>query len=71
MTMYRREFKKNVKNEIMRNDVIIENFKNLIKITINLDDKLYERAMKKRYQNSREKIDIYFELLNEYRDEKQ
>ena len=42
MTMYRREFKKNVKNEIMSNDAIIENFENLIKMTINLDDKLYE-----------------------------
>ena len=49
MTMYRRELKKNVKNEIMHNDTIIKNFENLIKITINFDDKLYERAMKKRY----------------------
>ena len=70
MTIYRREFKKIVENEIMRNDAIIESLIKLIKITINLNDKLYKRAMKKRYQNSRKKINIYFKLSNEYRDKK-
>ena len=55
----------------MRNDAIIESLENLIKVTINFDDKLYERAMKKRYQDSQKKIDFYFESSSEYRNKGQ
>ena len=49
MTMFRRGFKNNVKNEMMRNERLVENFKIMIEMTIDLNDKLYERVMKKRY----------------------
>jgi len=49
MTMFRRDFKNNLKNEIMRDDKSISDMFDLIEITIDLDDKLYERAMKKKY----------------------
>ena len=68
MTMYRKKLKKNVKNEIMRNDAIIDIFEKFIKIAIDFDDKLYERVMKKRYQNSKRRINIYFKSSNEYRE---
>ncbi len=49
MTMFRRDFKNNLKNEIMRNDKFISDMFNFIKVVIDLNDKLYERAIKKRY----------------------
>ena len=65
MTIFRRDLKESVKNEIMRNDVNIEFFKDLIEIAIDLDDKLYEKVMKKRYQDSRERARPYLELISE------
>ena len=52
MTMFRRKLKNNVKNEFMRNGAFIENFEELIEQTIEIDDKLYERAMEKRHDGS-------------------
>ncbi len=49
MTMFRRDFKNNLKDEIMRDDRSISDMFDLIEVVIDLDDKLYERAMKKRY----------------------
>jgi len=49
MTMFRRDLKDNLKDEIMRDGKIISDMFDLIMIVIDLDDKLYERAMKKRY----------------------
>jgi len=49
MTMFRRDFKNNLKNKIMRNDKNINDIFNFIEVVIDFDDKLYERAMKKRY----------------------
>jgi Arc/MetJ family transcription regulator len=53
MTMFRRELKNNVKNEMMRDERLIENLNIMIEMTIDLDDKLYERAMKRRHQDHR------------------
>jgi len=50
----------------MRNDKIISDMFNLIIIVINFDDKLYKRVMKKRYDQSRKRIEIFFELTIEY-----
>ena len=61
--MYRKKFKNNVKNKFIRYDDNIKNIKNSIKISIELNDKLYEKIMKKHY-DSREKFNIYFEILN-------
>jgi len=47
--MFRRDFKDNLKNEIIRNDKFISDMFNFIEVIINFDDKLYKRVMKKRY----------------------
>ena len=61
MTMYQQELKNNVKDELMCHKVMIETLKELMKAAIEIDDKLYERAMKKRYNNSCDRTDIYTE----------
>ena len=58
--MYRRELKEQVKNELMRDDRAYETLDKLIKIFIDLDDKLYERAMKKKYdEEPKERVETY------------
>jgi len=47
--MFRRDLKNNLKNEIMRNEKRINDMFNFIEVVINFDDKLYKKAMKKRY----------------------
>ena len=47
--MFRRNLKNNLKNEIMRDNKFISDIFNFIEVTIDFDDKLYKRAMKKRY----------------------
>ena len=47
--MFWRRVKNNVKNELMRTGTFIENFEKLIKQTIEIDDKLYKRTIKKRH----------------------
>ncbi len=47
--MFRQDFKNNLKNKIMRNDKFISDMFDLIEVTIDFDDKLYKRTMKKRY----------------------
>ncbi len=47
--MFRRNFKNNLKNEIMRDKKIFNNMFDLIEVIINFDDKLYEKVIKKRY----------------------
>ena len=47
--MFSRKLKVNFKNKLMRDDRNYENLSQLVKIAINIDDKLYERAMKRRY----------------------
>ena len=49
MTMFKQDLKKNVKDELMRNDAKFNTIQILVKITIDVDDKLYKRAIKKRY----------------------
>ena len=63
MIIYRKKFKNNVKNEFMRYDDNIKNIKDFIKISIEFDNKFYEKIMKKHY-NSREKSNIYVKALN-------
>ena len=59
--MYRKKLKNNVKNEFIRYDDNIKNINDFIKISIELDDKFYEKIIKKHY-NSREKSNIYVEI---------
>ncbi len=49
MTMFRRNLKNNLKNEIICDDKFISDMFDLMEVVINFDDKLYKRAMKKRY----------------------
>jgi len=47
--MFRRNLKNNLKNKIMRDDKFISDIFDFIEVVIDFDDKLYKRAMKKRY----------------------
>ena len=47
--MFRRNFKNNLKNEIMRDNKFISDIFDLIKVIIDFDDKLYKKAIKKQY----------------------
>jgi len=64
--MFRRDFKNNLKNEIMRDDKFINDMFDLIEVVIDLDDKLYERAMKKRYDQFHERARTFFESTTKY-----
>jgi len=50
----------------MRDGRSISDMFDLIEVAIDLDDKLYERAMKKRYDQSRERAETSFESTIEY-----
>ncbi len=67
MTMFRRGLKDNLKDKIMRDGRFISDMFDLIEVAIDLDDKLYKRAMKKRYDQSQERARTFFELAIEYR----
>ena len=43
--MFRRNFKNNLKNKIIRNSRFINNIFDLIKVTIDFDNKLYKRVI--------------------------
>jgi len=47
--MFRRELKKNLKNELMRDKREFLNIKNLIEVLIKIDNKLYKRVIEKRF----------------------
>ncbi len=64
--MFKRDLKKNVKNELMRSDAKFDIIQTLIKIAIDVDDKLYKRVMKKRYDQSHERAKIFFESTINY-----
>jgi hypothetical protein len=66
MTMFRRGLKNNLKDEIMRDGRSISDMFDLIEVAIDLDNKLYERAMKKRYDQSRERAETFFESTIKY-----
>ena len=59
MIMFKKNLKNNIKNELMKTKIEIENLKNFIIECIRLNDMLYNQIIKKRFKNSREKFDIY------------
>ena len=65
--MYRKDLKKSIKDEFMRYDDEIDNLNRLIETYIELDDKLYERVMKKRNSIFHERFDIYEVSRESYR----
>jgi CBS domain containing-hemolysin-like protein len=64
--MFQRDLKDNLKNEIMRDDRFISDMFNLIEVVIDLDDKLYKRVMKKRYDQSWERAETFLESTIKY-----
>ena len=64
--MFRRDLKNNLKNKIMRDERFISDMFDFIEVVIDLDNKLYERAMKKRYDQFRERARIFFESTIKY-----
>ena len=47
--MFQRKFKDNVKNKLMNYEKNIDTFENLIEAAIKLNDKLYERVIKRQH----------------------
>ena len=64
--MFKRDLKKNVKDELMSIEARFDTIQTLVKIAIDVDDKLYKRAMKKRYDQSHKRAKIFFESTIEY-----
>ncbi len=64
--MFQQDLKNNLKDEIMRDERRISDMFDLIKVVIDFNDKLYEKAMKKRYDQFRERIETFFELAIKY-----
>ena len=55
MTIFRRKFKNNIKNKFMRDERKINDLKILMKTTIDFDDLLYERIIKRKYSKRHSK----------------
>ena len=57
--MFRKELKNNVKNELLCYGKIISNIQSLIRAFIEVNNKLYERVIKKKFNNLRKKNKTY------------
>ena len=64
--MFRRELKNNVKNKIIHNERNYESFAEFIKIVIDLNNRLYERIMKKRYDQFKNRAEIISKSVADY-----
>jgi len=53
--MFRRNFKNNLKNEIIRDKKTLNNMFDLIEVVIDFNDKLYEKVIKKNIINFKKK----------------
>ncbi len=53
----------------MHDERTLSDMFDLIEIVINFDDKLYKKAMKKKYDQLQERARIFFELAIEYQQE--
>ena len=62
--MFKKNLKNNIKNELMKIKIKIKNLKNFIIEYIRLNDILYNKIIKKRFKNSREKFDIYVKKIS-------
>ena len=65
--MFYKRLKNNVKDELIRNGRRIGSLEELIKAVIDIDNKLYERVIEKRYNNPRSRVGIYTGRLEYYR----
>ena len=66
MTIFRKELKNNVKDEIIRDERNYESLAKFIKIVIDLDNKLYKRVMKKQYNQFKDRAELIYESAAEY-----
>jgi len=64
--MFKKEFKKNLKNELMRNRQKLLNIKNLLEVLIKIDNKLYKRVIKKRFDQFYKRVETFFKFIIEY-----
>ena len=71
MTMFRRELKNNVKDEITRDERNYESLAEFTEIVIDLDDKLYERVMKKQNNQFRNRAELIYKWVADYAKSKQ
>ena len=64
--MYWYELKDNIKDELMHNRWVINDMNDLIKTVIEIDNKLYEKVIKKKYNGENwERAEFTFNRLNE------
>ena len=61
--MFRRGFKNNVKNKLLRYKGIINSINNLIRALIKVNNKLYKRAIKKKFNDLRKRAKTYIKYL--------
>ena len=59
MTIYRRGLKESVKDELIRYRGVTNTLEQLIKTIIDIDDKLYKRAIEKHYNNPYSRAGTY------------
>ena len=64
--MFRKKLKDNVKDEIIRDKRNYESLAELIEIVIDLNNKLYERVMKKWYDQFKDRAELIYESAAEY-----
>ena len=71
MTIFRRELKDNFKNEIIRDERNYKSLAECIEIIIDLNNKFYERVIKKQYNQFRNRAELIYESAADYTKSKQ
>ena len=66
MIMFWQKLKNNVKDEIIRDERDYESLTEFIEIVMNLNNKLYERVIKKRYDQFKNETEFIYKLTAEY-----
>ena len=61
--MFYKGFKNNVKNKLLYYKKIINNINSLIRVLIKVNNKLYEKVIKKKFNNLYKKAGTYTEYL--------
>ena len=61
--MFRKGFENNVKNKLLCYKKIIDSIKTLIRVIIKVNNKLYKRAIKKKFNDLRKRVEIYISYL--------
>ena len=64
--MFRQDLKDNLKDKIIYNKRTFSDIFDFIEVVIDLDNKLYKRAIEKKYNQFRKKAEIFFESTIKY-----